>query len=71
MSKLSYASTKTDSIIVNNRAWRWIWCPNCEALRGFTFDVMQANDHNDHDAADICCADCRFVIATVHDSPRG
>jgi hypothetical protein len=30
------------------------------------FDVMKANDKNDHDAADIVCAECRSIIATLH-----
>jgi hypothetical protein len=30
------------------------------------FDVMKANNKNDHDAADIVCAACKSVIATLH-----
>jgi hypothetical protein len=30
------------------------------------FDVMKANDKNDHDAADIVCDECRSSIATLH-----
>ena len=30
------------------------------------FDVMKANDKNDHDAADIVCNECKSVIATLH-----
>jgi hypothetical protein len=30
---------------------------------------MQANEKNNHDAADIICAECRSVIATLH-APR-
>jgi hypothetical protein len=29
------------------------------------FDVMKANDKNDHDAADIVCAQCKSIIATL------
>jgi hypothetical protein len=29
-------------------------------------DVMQPNDKNDHDVADIICAECKSVIATLH-----
>jgi hypothetical protein len=40
------------------------------------FDVMKANDKNDHDAADIVCAECNSIIATLHapstaGAPRG
>jgi hypothetical protein len=32
--------------------------------------VMKANARNDHDAADILCAVCRFIVATLHaDAP--
>src|SRR5262249_22498962 len=30
------------------------------------FDVMKANDKNEHDAADIVCNECKSVIATLH-----
>ena len=30
------------------------------------FDVMKANDKNDHDAADIICDECKSIIATLH-----
>jgi hypothetical protein len=30
------------------------------------FDVMKANDKNDHHAADIVCNECKSVIATLH-----
>ena len=30
------------------------------------FDVMKANDKNDHDAADIICQECKSIIATLH-----
>jgi hypothetical protein len=33
------------------------------------FDVMKANDKNDHDAADIVCDECKSIIATLH-GPR-
>jgi hypothetical protein len=30
------------------------------------FDVLKANDENEHDAADIVCAECKSIIATLH-----
>jgi hypothetical protein len=30
------------------------------------FDVMKANDKNDHDTADIVCDECKSIIATLH-----
>jgi hypothetical protein len=29
------------------------------------FDVMKANEKNDHDAADIVCDECKSIIATL------
>jgi hypothetical protein len=30
------------------------------------FDVMPADDKNDHAAADIVCDECKSIIATLH-----
>jgi hypothetical protein len=30
------------------------------------FDVVKANDKNNHDAADIICEECKSIIATLH-----
>ena len=30
---------------------------------------MKANDRNDHDATDILCGECKFVVATLHAEP--
>src|SRR5215510_1766260 len=43
-----------------------VWCPTCNKTQPMTFDVMKANDKNDHDAADIICSECKSVIATLH-----
>jgi ribosomal protein S27E len=43
-----------------------VWCPSCNKTQPMIFDVMNANDKNDHDAADIICQDCKSIIATLH-----
>jgi phage terminase large subunit GpA-like protein len=43
-----------------------VWCDACGKTQPMIFDVMQANDRNDHDAADIICAACKSIIATLH-----
>jgi thiol-disulfide isomerase/thioredoxin len=43
-----------------------VWCPTCDKTQPMIFDVMKANDKNDHDAADIVCAECKSIIATLH-----
>jgi hypothetical protein len=30
------------------------------------FDVMKANDKNNHDATDLVCDECKSIIATLH-----
>jgi hypothetical protein len=35
------------------------------------FDVMNTSDKNDHDAADIVCAECTSIIATLHAPSAG
>ena len=43
-----------------------VWCPTCNKTQSMIFDVMKANDKNDHDAADIVCDECKSIIATLH-----
>ena len=43
-----------------------VWCPSCNKTQPMIFDVMKANDKNDHDAADIVCEECKSIIATLH-----
>ena len=45
-----------------------VWCPTCNKTQPMIFDVMKANDKNEHDAADIVCNECKSVIATLHGS---
>ena len=43
-----------------------VWCPSCNKTQPMIFDVMRANDKNDHDAANIICRECKSIIATLH-----
>lgn len=45
-----------------------VWCPNCETIRPLRTDEMAGGKLNDHDALDLLCGDCDFVIATLHAS---
>ena len=47
-----------------------VWCDTCQKIQPMVFDVMPANNKNPHDAADIICAECKSIIATLH-GPRG
>ena len=42
------------------------WCSTCEKVQPVILDVMQANDKNNHDAADIICNECKSVLVTLH-----
>jgi hypothetical protein len=43
-----------------------VWCPTCNNVQPLIFDVLKANDKNEQDAADIVCAECKSIIATLH-----
>ena len=43
-----------------------VWCPTCNKVQRLTFDVLKASDKNEHDAADIVCAECKSIIAMLH-----
>jgi hypothetical protein len=44
----------------------FVWCGTCQKVQPMIFDVMPADDKNDHVAADIICDECKSIIATVH-----
>jgi Phage terminase large subunit gpA, ATPase domain len=48
----------------------YVWCDTCEKIQPMTFDMMPADDQNDHDAADIVCNECKSIIATLHAARR-
>mgnify|MGYP001601657074 CR=1 FL=1 len=43
-----------------------VWCSNCGETRPTVVDMMKADSKNDHDAADILCGECHFIVATLH-----
>ena len=43
-----------------------VWCPTCEKTQNLIFDVMKANERNDHDTGHLVCGECMSVIATLH-----
>jgi len=48
--------------------WSSIWCPCCEAVRRLEVDEMPADARNLTAGLDLICAECRFVVATLHDT---
>src|SRR5262249_55634395 len=43
-----------------------VWCPTCNKTQPMIFDVMKANDKNDHDAADTAPNESKSVMPTQH-----
>ena len=56
-------------IVIDLSKYPKAWCSICEAIKPIRFDEMQAGGLNDHDAADVLCNECDFVIATFHAEP--
>jgi hypothetical protein len=48
-----------------------VWCPTCDKTQPMIFDVMKANDKNDHDAADIVCKQVNHRNAARAERPQG
>ena len=57
------------ALIELKRRLPMVWCPNCGTVQPMDFALMPPDDRNDHDAADILCGACKFVIATLHAEP--
>jgi hypothetical protein len=43
-----------------------VWCNTCGKTQPMSRNVMRADDKSEHDAADIVCAECKSIIATLH-----
>lgn len=43
-----------------------IWCDNCSDIKPIRLAAMATDLLNDHPATDLLCADCAWIIATVH-----
>ena len=42
------------------------WCDTCQKVQPVILDVMEANEKNDHEVADIVCDECRSILITLH-----
>ena len=40
----------------------FVWCDTCEKIQPMTFDVLGADNKNDHRAADIVRNECKSII---------
>jgi hypothetical protein len=47
------------------------WCDTCRKVQPVILGVMEADDKNDHDAADIVCEECKSILVTLHAAPNG
>jgi phage terminase large subunit GpA-like protein len=66
MPRLRGSSAKATEFMDTLERFPLVYCDTCGKTQAMIFDVMQANDKNDHDAADIICAECKSIIATLH-----
>ena len=46
--------------------WPRVYCPNCKAIQPMRTERMPADDLNDHEALDLICDRCHFIVATLH-----
>ena len=44
----------------------YVWCNTCKKIQPMIFDVVPADERNDHDAADIVCNECKSIMTTLH-----
>ena len=42
------------------------WCDTCRKVQPVILDVMEADERNDHEAADIICDECKSILVTLH-----
>ena len=42
------------------------WCDTCQKVQSIILGVMEADDKNDHDVADIVCEECKSILVTLH-----
>ena len=43
-----------------------VFCDNCRKVQPMIFDVLEANEKNTQAAADIVCAECKSIMATLY-----
>lgn len=48
----------------------YVWCSNCIAVKPLIVDYLPADRLNGHAVMDFVCAECRFVIATLHETDQ-
>ena len=42
------------------------WCDTSRKVQPVILDVMEADERNDHEAADIICDECKSILVTLH-----
>jgi hypothetical protein len=45
-----------------------VFCDNCRKVQPMIFDVLEADEKNTQAAADIVCAECKSIMATLYAS---
>ena len=47
-----------------------VFCDNCRKVQPMIFDVLEADEKNTQAAADIVCAECKSIMATLYAARR-
>ena len=58
-------------IIIDNGfvEYTYAWCETCDDIVEIEWSFLPANKLNDHDAFEMSCAICKYIIATIHERP--
>lgn len=52
---------------ISTDTMRYIWCSECSAIQPMLTDYLPASTLNSHAAMDLVCAECRIIVATLHE----
>ena len=47
------------------------WCDTCQEVQPVVLDVREADERNDHEAADIVCDECKSILVTLDAHLKG
>lgn len=45
----------------------YIWCDQCNEIQPLWLHRLVAQVPNDHEAVDLVCFECKFLVATIHE----
>lgn len=48
--------------------WAFVWCTECEKIQPLVADYLPRGELNEHDGMDLVCAECKFILVTLHET---